>query len=117
MNPSNSLFDEKIRPKICVFDIARSRLEKYLQETDCDDQSIASSEPGDASENDVLDLNDEYDFGSELGCDGSGPCEEESEHDHMEEEAEHDLLEEESEHDHMEEEAEHDLLEEDGDLL
>ena len=41
----------------------------------------------------MADFSDEGDIGSELGCDGSGPCEEESEHDHMEEEGEDEHLE------------------------
>ena len=67
-------------------------VESYLQETDCDDQSTASS--FETLVRSGMDLNDEYDFGSELGCGGSGPSEEGSEHDHMEEEGELDLLEE-----------------------
>ena len=53
--------------------------------TDCDDQSSASSDTGNSSE-----FDDECDSGSELGFDGSGPCEEEGEQDLFEEDG--DLL-------------------------
>ena len=82
-----------VREHLGLDEMELEDVENYLQETDCDDQSIASSDPGDTSEDGGLDFNDEGDIGSELGCDGSGPCEEESEHDHMEEEGEDEHLE------------------------